>query len=426
MRSLTGRRRALAAIALGLSAALTLTACAASEEVVTVTVTAPATSGATVTAPGLNGTAGASSAASSADLAAQVRVVAKPAFGSVDLPPNDPVTVTVFAATIKEMTVTADDGVVVAGQIADDGSTWTLTDRLAYNSTYTFAGVMVQADGAEVPLEGTLATVKPQATVRAALQIPSGTTVGIAAPIILSFAEPIADKAAVQRALTVTTSRGEIEGSWGWLQDEDVQGDGTVESIAHYRTREFWPADTDVHVEAKLRGVNLGSGKWGEEDLVSDFKVGRAQKVLADVNSFRMVVSVNDKVVKNYPVSYGKDSVPGRATVSGIHVVTEKYPEFEMCNPQFDYCNLKEKWAVRINNNGEFIHENPKTVQFLGKQNVSHGCINMGPGDAEEFYNSTLYGDPVEVRGTATEMSEKDSIYDWIYSWEEWQGLSAL
>jgi lipoprotein-anchoring transpeptidase ErfK/SrfK len=131
-------------------------------------------------------------------------------------------------------------------------------------------------------------------------------------------------------------------------------------------------------------------------------------------------------VVKNYPVSYGKESVPGRATVSGIHVVTEKYPTFSMCNPDFDYCNVEEKWAVRINNNGEFIHENPLTAPYLGKANVSHGCVNMGVGDAEDYYNSTIYGDPVEVTGTGVPMTEKDALYDWIYSYEDWQKLSAL
>ena len=55
-----------------------------------------------------------------------------------------------------------------------------------------------------------------------------------------------------------------------------------------------------------------------------------------------------------------------------------------MCNPQFGYCNVPEKWAVRINNNGEFIHENAAVEKagLLGNANVSHGCINMSAKDA--------------------------------------------
>ena len=78
-----------------------------------------------------------------------------------------------------------------------------------------------------------------------------------------------------------------------------------------------------------------------------------------------------------------------------------------MCNPEFDYCNVEEKWAVRINNNGEFIHENPLTTPYLGKENVSHGCVNMGVGDAEEYYNSAIYGDPVEVTNTGVPMTRE-------------------
>ena len=50
----------------------------------------------------------------------------------------------------------------------------------------------------------------------------------------------------------------------------------------------------------------------------------------------------------------------------------------------------------------------------------------MGPGDAEDFYNLVIYGDPVEVSNTGTPMTEADYIYDWIYSFEDWQKLSAL
>lgn len=380
-----------------------------SDEVVTVTSTATA-------AP-----------ASSAAPTTKVRFSATPAFGTTDLAPDATVSLTVFSGTIADLTVKADDGTTVTGALSDDKSTWTLDQRLAYNTVYTFSGTAAARDGSgSIPISGTMTTVKPQNTIRASFQIPPGTTVGVAAPIVITFAEPIEDKAAAQRTFTVTTDKGDIDGSWGWLQDEDIQNTGTKQSIVHFRPAQYWPAYTNVHVEAKLAGVNYGNGAWGEEDISTDFTIGRKQVVQADVTSFHMVVLVDDKVVKNYPVSYGKESVPGRATVSGIHVVTEKHPTFEMCNQQFDYCGVNEKWAVRINNNGEFIHENPQAAPFLGKENVSHGCINMGSPDAEEYYNSALYGDPVEVTNTGVAMSEKDYIYDWTYPYDKWQALSAL
>ncbi len=406
---------------LALVAVLTLAACGSSGDVV---VTVTSTAGASVTVSGLDASAAPTS--ESTALSSKVRISAKPKFGSTDVAPNEPVTVTLFSATIKDISVTGDDGSTVQGTVSDDKATWTLGQRLAYNTVYTFNGTAVDKDGNESPFTGTLQTVKPDKTIRASFQIPTGTTVGVAAPIIITFAEAIQDKAAAQQTFKLTTDKGDVKGSWGWLQDEDVQGTGVKQSIVHFRPADFWPANTNVHVEADLQGVNYGSGAWGKEDISSDFTVGRKQVVQADVNTFHMVVLVDDQVVKNYAVSYGKESVPGRATVSGIHVVTEKYPTFSMCNPEFDYCNVEEKWAVRINNNGEFIHENALTTPYLGKENVSHGCINMGVGDAEEYYNSAMYGDPVIVTNTGTQMSEKDYIYDWIYSFDDWQKLSAL
>ncbi len=424
----TGRKRRstgrlIGWIAVALATLLAVGACGSSGGDVVVTVTS--TAGAPVTVSGLDANAQASVTDSTA-LNSKVRVSSKPKFGSTDVAPADPVTVTLFSAKIKDLTVTGDDGSTVQGTISDDQATWTLAQRLAYNTTYTFNGTAVDADGNDTPFTGTLATVKPEKTPRASFQIPSGTTVGVAAPIIITFAEAIDDKAAAQKTFKLTTDKGDIKGSWGWLQDEDIQGTGVKQSIVHFRPADFWPANTNVHVEADLQGVNYGDGAWGKEDISTDFTIGRKQVVQADVTTFHMVVLVDDQVVKNYAVSYGKESVPGRATVSGIHVVTEKYPTFSMCNPEFDYCNVEEKWAVRINNNGEFIHENALTTPYLGKENVSHGCINMGVGDAEEYYNSAIYGDPVIVSNTGTQMSEKDSIYDWIYSFDDWQKLSAL
>ncbi len=379
-----------------------------------------------VTVSGLDATAAPSSASTA--LSSKVRVSSKPKFGSTDVPPNDPIIITAFSAKIKSISVKADDGTEVGatGVLSADQATWTLNQRLAYNTTYTVNGVNVDATGAEVPFTGTFTTVNPAKTIRASFQIPSGTTVGVAAPVIITFAEPVDDKAAAQATFKLTTDKGDIPGSWGWLQDEDIQGTGVKQSIVHFRPAAYWPGYTNVHVEANLKGVNLGNGAWGKEDITTDFTVGRSQIVQADVNSFHLVVLVDGKITKNYPVSYGKESVPGRATVSGIHVVTEKYPTFAMCNPQFDYCNVTEKWAVRINNNGEFIHENALTTQYQGKENVSHGCVNMGVGDAEDYYNSAIYGDPVEVTNTGVPMTEKDALYDWIYSFADWQKLSAL
>jgi lipoprotein-anchoring transpeptidase ErfK/SrfK len=334
------------------------------------------------------------------------------------------------------MTMTADDGTQVTGVIAADKGSWVTSERLDYATVYTVAGTAQGNDGKQTKITGKITTVKPKATERASVQIPQGGVVGVAAPIIITFSGVVKNRAAAEKALKVTTSAGSaLQGNWGWVQDERILQGGPIQSRVHWRptvspvdgATPYWPANTKVHVEANLKGVDYGDGQWGREDFASDFSIGRSQIVIADASTFHLIVTVDDKITKNYAVSYGKESVPGRATLTGIHVVTDKRPTYAMCNPQFDYCNALEKWVVRINDNGEFIHENLKAAAAFGIANVSHGCINMGAADAISYYNSAIYGDPVIVTNTGgPPISERNSLYDWIYTPDEWRALSAL
>ena len=82
---------------------------------------------------------------------------------------------------------------------------------------------------------------------------------------------------------------------------------------------------------------------------------------------------------------------------------------------------------MRISNNGEFIHANPETVNVQGAANVTNGCINLSEADAERYFRTAIYGDPVEVTGTRIPLSEADGdIFDWIFDWETWQSMSAV
>lgn len=97
-----------------------------------------------------------------------------------------------------------------------------------------------------------------------------------------------------------------------------------------------------------------------------------------------------------------------------------------MSNPPY-YTNVRERWAVRISNNGEFIHANPESLSAQGSSNVTNGCINLSPGDAQAYFPTALYGDPVEVTGTSIELSQADGdIYDWAIDWSTWTSMSAL
>ncbi|WP_353648829.1 Ig-like domain-containing protein [Nakamurella sp. A5-74] len=434
MSLLPALRRRTRLIALVPLAALLLTACAHEEVVVVRTTVTPGQPSSAVGGGVAQPSSDAPSTVGSAQptskgpgLAAQIQVISNPEFGKKDIGPNDPISVTVFSGTISAMKVEASDGTPVAGEVSADKTIFTVKDRLAYGLTYNFAGTATAPDGTTKKIGGKLSTVNPADTVRTAVQIPEGGTVGVGAPISVTFCPAVQDKAAAQKALEVTTDKKDIPGSWGWLADEEFSAGEGVCSQAHYRTKDYWPANTKVKLTANLSGVNYGNG-WGREDLVRNFTIGRSLIMRAEVSTMRLVVMKDGAVFRNYKASYGKESVPGRTTVSGIHIVQKTYPTFKMCNPAYGYCNLLERWAIRINNNGEFIHENEKVEQagLLGVQNVSHGCINLGGVDAKELYDTVIYGDPVEVSGTSVQISAKDYIYDWGYSWDEWQTLSAL
>jgi lipoprotein-anchoring transpeptidase ErfK/SrfK len=97
-----------------------------------------------------------------------------------------------------------------------------------------------------------------------------------------------------------------------------------------------------------------------------------------------------------------------------------------MISAQYGY-DVVEKWAVRMSNNGEFIHANPASTGAQGSSNVTHGCVNLSIDNAKAYYDTALYGDPVEVTGTPVQLSSKDGdVWDWTLSWDKWRRLSAL
>jgi lipoprotein-anchoring transpeptidase ErfK/SrfK len=343
----------------------------------------------------------------------------EPGAGATGVNPTSSVAVRVSGGTFAEVALHDSKGKTVNGLLSNDRTRWTSYGPLAYGERYTWSGTATGENGNSVPLESSFNTVVPARQLHSLLNIGDGKTVGVAAPIQIQFDGHVADRAAVERALSVQTSPP-VEGAWGWLPDE---GGG---SRIHYRTKAYWPANTKVTVTAKLFGVDYGGGSFGRADVSSSFTIGRAQIVKADANSHRLVVMRDGQQVANYPASYGLASDPERNTRSGIHVVNEKFTDKRMVSQQYNYDEV-EKWAVRMSNNGEFIHANPVTVGVQGSSNVTHGCINLSTDNAKAFYDSALYGDPVEVTGTPIPLAAHDGdIWDWTLSWDQWKSLSAL
>jgi lipoprotein-anchoring transpeptidase ErfK/SrfK len=343
----------------------------------------------------------------------------QPGPGAAPVNPIAPIKVVATGGELREVALTRGGGTPVKGTLSPDRRTWTTAEPLAFGSTYTWSGTAADPDGKTVPVAGTVTTVTPAKLVRGTVNIGDGRTVGVAAPIQIQFSAHVDDRAAAERALAVTTSVP-TEGAWGWLPDENGG------SRVHWRPREYWTPGTKVSVAANLYGAEYGGGAFGAANVTSTFSIGRAQITKADVNSHQLVVMRDGQQVANYPASYGLEADPNRNTRSGIHVITEKFTDKRMVNPRYGY-DVMEKWAVRMSNNGEFIHANPATVGVQGSSNVSHGCVNLSSEDAKEYYDMAIYGDPVEVTGSGVDLSSKDGdVWDWTLSWPQWQNLSAL
>ena len=343
-----------------------------------------------------------------------------PADGATDVLPTVAVSVRVADGWFQRVSLTNPAGKTVAGALNRERTAFVVTEPLGYGSAYTWRGAVVGRDGQATPVNGSFTTLTPAKVVNAGFQLSDGQTVGIAAPIIIQFDAPISDKAAVERALTVTTTPP-TEGSWAWLPDER-QG-----ARVHWRSREYFAPGTTVHVDAKLYGLAFGDGAYGGADSTLDFDIGRRQIVKASAPSHRIQVITDAGVIMDFPCSYGQADKPRNITRSGIHVVTEKYADFYMSNPAAGYTNIHERWAVRISNNGEFIHANPASSGAQGNTNVTNGCINLSTEDAQQYFYTAVYGDPVEVSGTSIELSYADGdIWDWAVDWTEWKSMSAL
>lgn len=359
-------------------------------------------------------------------------ITSSPAFGAEDLAPAQQISIAVRSGTIASLQLTNPEGKVVKGALSADKTSWTLSEVLGFGKTYSAQGTAVSPDGQQVPISGTYRTVGSDQQARVTITPGDGAVVGIASPIIINFPVNPQDRGAIEKALTVTTTP-KVEGSWAWIHHNEGWG-------VDWRPKSYWPANTKVHVAAKIYGLRLAAGTYAGSDLSADFTIGRSQVAYADAKSFKIVVKqgctrVSDpnscaRTVATYPGSYGSgDDIkdPNRVTRSGIHVVSEKLAVHKMSNPKYGYVNVTEYWDVRISSNGEFIHQNQGTVGDQGVVNVSHGCINLSAANAKAYFNSAMLGDPVEVTGTSVALGPKDGdVFDWTIPWSEWQSLSAL
>lgn len=306
----------------------------------------------------------------------------------------------------------------------EESAGWVSDYDLIAGSTYEVTATATTPDGKDHEFTS---TVKVKDTDASAVSVRSiladDQTVGVAAPIILTFGSTVAKKYRddVERRLSVEVTdkdgkERKVEGSWGWLPDDP-------ESRLHFRPKEYWPAHSKVSVDIPLKNVPTGKDRVGENDLSLDFEIGREQIVEASAKTHRMTVERDGKEVMDFPASLGSAKAP---SYNGTHVVMSKSADYTMTSERWNY-STPVQWAVRIHNNGEFVHAAPWSAGSQGSANVSHGCINLTTSRAKKYYDSAIYGDPVIIKDSSVDLStDASDISDWVYSWDEWKKLSAL
>jgi lipoprotein-anchoring transpeptidase ErfK/SrfK len=271
------------------------------------------------------------------------------------------------------------------------------------------------------------AHAKPARTVRVTALENDGATYGVGMPIVLYFSPPPTDPEEFEAAVHVTVDGAPADGGWYWEQPTaDEVAAHTVE--AHYRLRDYWPANSRIHVDTPIGGRSAGSGLVYSGKLSSlDYKIGDAHVSQVDANGLRMRVTSNGKTVRSMPVSLGEAKTP---TFNGTKVVMqlgENIPGTDRLRPNGTvlmsgphYTDHPVQWSVRITRSGEYVHAAPWNGA-IGVDSTSNGCTNLHTADGEWFYHFSQVGDVVTYAHTdGSVMPSWDGLGDWNLSWSQW------
>lgn len=254
--------------------------------------------------------------------------------------------------------------------------------------------VAVIAVGGTVAVDTTAATV-PFGSAITSIAPARDDVVGVAHPVVVTFAGPIANRSAAERALAPRSSPART-GQFEWLDNSTVQ----------WKPDQFWPAHNTVKLSV--------GGRFAE------FQTGPAVVGVADLSDHTFTVTI-DGVGAGSPIplpaphhlphageagvllaSMGRPEYP---TPVGTYSVLSKDRDIVMDSSSVgipvtapDGYLLTVDYAVRFTRRGLFVHSAPWAVPAMGLENVSHGCISLIPAAAEWYFDTATVGDPVIVQ----------------------------
>ncbi|HET7590063.1 MAG TPA: Ig-like domain-containing protein [Solirubrobacterales bacterium] len=342
-----------------------------------------------------------------------MRLSIAPVDGTTDSRPDRGITVRAAGGRISRVVARA-GGERISGKLNAAGTVWHSAWALGVSRRYTVTATAVGRSGDPVTRSSRFRTFTPSRTFSTQIIEGYKQTYGVGMPIILYFSRPVANRAAVERALEVKTSKP-VVGAWHWDSRCNLAA-----VCLYFRPRRYWPAHTQVSFTAHLDGVEAAPGVYGDHTLTQRFEIGSRLTVVADTASHYMDVYREGKLFAHWPISSGK---PGDETPNGTYLTIEKGNPVDMVGPGYD---IEVPWSVRFTWSGDYLHDAYWSVGDQGFTNVSHGCINMSPADAETFYEMAVPGDPVTIIG-----SPRTGVWDngwtmWFLSWKRWLRGSAL
>ncbi|MEN3318076.1 MAG: hypothetical protein V7643_1477 [Mycobacterium sp.] len=338
--------------------------------------------------------------------------------GAVGVPVDSPVTVSAGDGVLGAVAMVSEEGDSVAGRLSPDGLTWATAEPLGYNKQYILTAEALGLGGV-ARNRVTFETQSPENLTMPYVLPNDGEVVGVGQPVAIRFDEDIPNRLSAQQGITVTTNPP-VEGAFYWLNNREVR----------WRPASYWKPGTTVDVAVNTYGVDLGDGLFGQENVNTHFTIGDVVIATADDDTKTLSVRRNGEVVKTMPISMGKDSTP---TDNGAYIIGDRYSHLIMDSSTYGVpvnspngYRLEVDWATQMSYSGIYVHSAPWSVGSQGRSNVSHGCLNVSPGNAIWFYDNTKRGDIVEVINTVgPTLSGTDGLGDWNIPWEQWRAGNA-
>jgi lipoprotein-anchoring transpeptidase ErfK/SrfK len=257
-----------------------------------------------------------------------------------------------------------------------------------------------------------------------------GATYGIGIPIVAYFSKAITDSAAFLKATTVTVNGTDAGGAWYF----EANGDTTKPQAAHYRTQNYWPANSAVKMNMPVQGLSAGDGLAFDDSLTLAFNIGDAHIATIDCSAETMTVTSNGAPA--HAPMLTSCGAPATPTATGTKLVMQKGEDLPGTNTlrpngavrmvggggALGNYDLVVPWSVRVTQGGEYVHAAAWNGHNIGQRSTSDGCTNLNTPDAMWYFTFSQIGDVLTYSNTGgPPMKFDDGFGDWNVAWSTWK-----